>query len=149
MFGCLLRSYGCVKSKSEAGLRSERLGGITGHGFLPSHSGNPKGRPRTRWLLNALKAKVQETGPDGRSIEEQLVDVLVDEALNGKNRLGALEEIFNRLEGRAHQTLAVSDLTQEIRMKSDAELEFYLQRDRWPDEAEKQALLEKRDLPPA
>ena len=138
-----------MKIRLQDGSRQKQLGGVTGRGFRPGQSGNPTGRPRTRGLLNALKAKVQETAPDGRSIEEQLVDVLVDEALNGKNRLPALEEIFNRLEGRAHQTLAVSDLTEEMRTKSDAELEFYLQHNRWADDAEKQALLEKRDLPSA
>jgi hypothetical protein len=127
----------------------KQLGGITGHGFMPGHSGNPKGRPRVRGLLNALKAKVQETGPDGQTIEEQLVEVLLDEALNGRNRLPALTEILNRLEGRAHQTLAISDPNQELRMKSDAELHFFLEHNRWPDEDEKRALLEKRDLPPA
>ena len=137
-----------MRNPVEGGVRQKRVGGVTGHGFMPGHSGNPKGRPRIRGLLNALKAKVQETGPDGRSIEEQLVDVLVEEALSGRNRLPALEEIFNRLEGRAHQTLAV-DLNQEIRMKSDAELDFYLRHSRWPDDAEKQELLEKRDLPSA
>jgi len=127
--------------------QQKRVGGVTGHGFLPGRSGNPKGRPRTRGLLNALKAKVQEMGPDGRSIEEQLIDVLVDEALNGKNRLPALEEIFNRLEGRSHQTLAVSDLSQEIRMKSDSELEFYLQHDRWPSTTEELSLLKRSAQP--
>jgi hypothetical protein len=122
--------------RSGDGARPKRLGGVTGHGFLPGHSGNPHGRPRTRGLLNTLKAKVQETGSDGRSIEEQLVDVLVDEALNGKNRLPALEEIFNRMEGRARQTLEVADITADLRNRSDEELRFHLEHDRWPDDGE-------------
>ncbi|MBZ5689158.1 MAG: DUF5681 domain-containing protein [Acidobacteriia bacterium] len=130
-----------MKNPISSGTKQKRLGGVTGHGFLPGRSGNPKGRPRVRGLLNALKAKVQEAGPDGRSIEEHLVDVLVGEALNGKNRLPALEEIFNRLEGRAHQTVAISDFTQEMSTKSDAELEFHLRNNRWPTDEEKPLLL--------
>lgn len=138
-----------MKTRLRDGLQQKQLGGVTGLGFRPGCSGNPKGRPRTRGLLNALKSKVQETGPDGRSIEEQLVDVLVEEALNGKNRLPALEEIFNRLEGRAHQTLAVSDLTQEMSTKSDAELEFHLQHNRWPTDEERPLLLATEAKAPA
>jgi Family of unknown function (DUF5681) len=134
-----------VKTRLRDG--SQQLGGVTGHGFRPGQSGNPKGRPRTRGLLNALKAKVQETAHDGRSIEQMLVDVLVEEALHGKNRLPALEEIFNRLEGRAHQTVAVSDLTQEMSTKSDAELEFYLLHNRWPSDEEQALLLQKPPSP--
>ena len=136
-----------MKASSGEGGRSKKLGGITGRGFLPGNSGNPNGRPRTRGLLNALKAKVQETGQDGRSIEEQLVDVLVDEALNGKNRLPAVEAVFDRLEGRARTTLEIADVTRQIREKSDEELIFHLQHDRWPDEKEKQLLSKKQELP--
>lgn len=103
---------------------------------MPGQSGNPKGRPYTKGLLTALRHKVAETTPDGRTIEEQLVEVLVQEALAGKNRLPAVEIIFDRLEGRAHQRLEVADITAELRNKSDAELQFHLDHDRWPDDHE-------------
>lgn len=115
---------------------TKQLGGITGRGFLPGQSGNPSGRPRTRGLIVALRAKVAEIGKDGRSIEEKLVAVLVDEALRGKHRLAAVELILDRLEGRARQQIEVADITQEIRAKSSAELRFYLEHYRWPSDDE-------------
>jgi hypothetical protein len=83
-------------------------------------------------LLGALHARVAEVGADGRSIEQQLVDVLLHEALRGKHRLAAVEVIFDRLEGRASQHIQVADVTKELRQKSDDELRFHLEHDRWP-----------------
>jgi uncharacterized protein DUF5681 len=116
--------------------QSKQLGGITGRGFLPGQSGNPKGRPYTKGLLTALRHKVAEIGSDGRTIEEQLVEVLVQEALNGQHPLPAVEIIFDRLEGRARQQIEVADVTRELREKSDEELRFYLEHQRWPVEDE-------------
>jgi len=123
--------------------RGERkqLGGCTGKGFLPGQSGNPNGRPRTRGLLGTLRVKVAEVGPDGLSLEERLVNVLLQEALHGRHRLAAVEIVFDRLEGRARQHLDVADVSKELKEKSDAELRFHLAHDRWPDENE---LLELR-----
>ena len=53
----------------------KRLGGITGRGFLPDQSGNPKGRPQTKGLLVALRNKIAEVSADGRTIETLLVEV--------------------------------------------------------------------------
>ena len=64
------------------------------------------------------------------------MEVLVQEALGGKNRLPAVEVIFDRLEGRARQHLEIADVTAELRNKSDAELQFHLDNNRWPDEEE-------------
>lgn len=111
----------------------KQLGGITGRGFLPGQSGNPSGRPRTRGLVSALRARVAEIGPDGRTLEEQLVGVLVQEALRGRQRLAAVEAIFDRLEGRSTQQIQVADVTRELREKTDAELRFHLEHDRWPE----------------
>jgi hypothetical protein len=111
----------------------KQLGGATGRGFMPGRSGNPNGRPRTRGLVSALHAKVAEVGADGRSIEQQLVDVLLHEALRGKHRLAAVEVIFDRLEGRASQHIQIADVTKELRQKSDDELRFHLEHDRWPE----------------
>jgi hypothetical protein len=114
----------------------KQLGGVTGRGFLPGQSGNPNGRPRTRGLLSALRAKVAEIGPDGRPLEERLVAVLIEEALKGKHRLAAVELIFDRLEGRARQQIEVADITKELREKSTFELQFYLEHNRWPTDHE-------------
>jgi hypothetical protein len=112
------------------------VGGVTGRGFLPGQSGNPNGRPHTKGLLTALRNKVAEAGADGRTIEDQLVEVLVQEALRGRHRLPAVEAIFDRLEGRATQQLNVRDVTADLRSRSDQELEFHLRHDRWPSENE-------------
>jgi hypothetical protein len=125
-----------VEKNVEQRVEPKQLGGITGRGFLPGRSGNPNGRPRTRGLVSALHAKVSEVGPDGRSIEQQLVDVLLHEALRGKHRLAAVEVIFDRLEGRASQHIQIADVTKELRQKSDDELRFHLEHDRWPEESE-------------
>jgi hypothetical protein len=110
----------------------KRLGGASGHGFFPGRSGNPSGRPRTSGLLAALRARVSEVGPDGRAAEEQLANVLVEEGLHGKNRLAAVEVIFDRLEGRARQQIDVADVTRQLREKSDDDLRFFLAHSRWP-----------------
>lgn len=114
----------------------KQLGGVTGRGFLPGQSGNPNGRPHTKGLLTALRNKVAETGADGRTVEDQLVEVLVQEALRGKHRLPAVEAIFDRLEGRSTLRLDVNDVTADLRSRSNEELQFHLDHDRWPEEGE-------------
>jgi hypothetical protein len=122
-----------VEKNVEQRKQPKQLGGITGRGFVPGKSGNPSGRPRTRGLVSSLRAKMSEVGPDGRSLEERLVAVLIQEALRGRQRLAAVAVIFDRLEGRAHQQIQVADVTKELREKSDDELRFHLAHDRWPD----------------
>lgn len=107
-------------------------GCITGRGFLPGRSGNPNGRPRTRGLLGALRIRVAETAPDGRTIEELLVDALLHKALNGRHPMIALAYVFDRLEGRPRQELAVKTLAEDIQSRSDEELRHYLDHGHWP-----------------
>jgi hypothetical protein len=40
------------------------------------------------------------------------------------------------LEGRSRQHLEIADVTAELRNKSDAELQFHLDNNRWPDDDE-------------
>jgi Family of unknown function (DUF5681) len=122
-----------VEKNVEQRKQPKQLGGITGRGFVPGKSGNPSGRPRTRGLVSSLRAKMSEVGPDGRSLEERLVAVLIQEALRGRQRLAAVAVIFDRLEGRAHQQIQIADVTKELWEKSDDELRFHLAHDRWPD----------------
>jgi hypothetical protein len=134
--GPSLREVSNVEKNVEQRVEHKQLGGITGRGFLPGRSGNPSSRPRTRGLVSALHAKVSEVGPDGRRIKQQLVDVLLREALRGKHRLAAVEVIFDRLEGRASQHIQIADVTKEMRQKSDDELGFHLEHDRWLEDNE-------------
>ncbi|MGA3106257.1 MAG: DUF5681 domain-containing protein [Terriglobales bacterium] len=122
-----------MQNKENQRAEPKQLGGITGRGFVPGQSGNPSGRPRTRGLVSALRTKMSEVGADGRSLEERLVGVLIQEALKGRQRLAAVAVIFDRLEGRAHQQIQIADVTKELREKSDDELRFHLAHDRWPD----------------
>jgi hypothetical protein len=133
-----------VKNNDEQRSQPKQLGGCTGKGFVPGQSGNPSGRPRTRGLLGTLRLRVAEIGPDGRTLEEKLISVLLQEALHGRHRLAAVEVIFDRLEGRARQHLDVADVTKELKEKTDNELRFHLANDRWPDENE---LLELNSQP--
>jgi hypothetical protein len=102
-------------------------------GFLPGQSGNPSGRPRTTGLLNALKKTVSQVVEDGRSVEQHLVDALIKEAFDGKNRMAALSYIFDRLEGRPRQQLDVKDITADLAARTDEELRFFLAHGCWPD----------------
>jgi hypothetical protein len=111
-----------MENNSKQPRRTKQLGGITGAGFMPGQSGNPDGRPHTKGLLTALRNKVAETGADGRTIEDQLVDVLVQEALRGKHHLPAVQAIFDRLEGRSTLRLDVNDVTADLRSRSNEEL---------------------------
>lgn len=111
------------------------LGGVTGRGFMPGKSGNPNGRPRTRGLLNALKAAVEEVGPDGRNVEQQVVDALIDEALRGRHRLPAIQTIFDRLEGRPRQQLEIKhDDLGDLASRSDGDLEYFVAHGCWPEQ---------------
>jgi len=74
--------------------------------------------------MAALRLKITEIAPDGRTIEEHLIDALLQEALRGKHRLPAVELIFDRLEGKARQTLEVADITSQLREQTDEELRF-------------------------
>ena len=48
----------------------------------------------------------------------------------------AVEQIVDRLEGRLRPHLEIADVTPELRNKSDVELQFHLDNNRWPDEQE-------------
>ena len=60
----------------------------------------------------------------------------MQEALRGKHRLPAVEAIFDRLEGRSTQRVDVNDVTADLRSRSNEELQFHLDNNRWPDEGE-------------
>jgi hypothetical protein len=47
-----------------------------------------------------------------------------------------VEAIFDRLEGRSIQRVDVKDVSADLRGRTDQELQFHLDNNRWPDEAE-------------
>jgi hypothetical protein len=54
--------------------------------------------------------------------------------------INAIGDRLEGLPGRPTQAVQISDLTREIREKSDAELHFYLDDSRWPTDEEKALL---------
>ena len=62
------------------------------------------------------------------------------EAFCCKHRLPAVEMIFDRLEVRARQQIEVADIIRELHEKSDEELRFYVEHNRWPDGEQEQSL---------
>jgi hypothetical protein len=116
--------------------RNKQLGGITGRGFLPGRSGNVNGRPKTNTgLVNAIRAKVAELAPDGRTIAQHIAAMLVDESLRGRHRVAAASVILDRLEGRPAQQLDLNNITQDLASRSEDELRFHLANDCWPEDA--------------
>jgi hypothetical protein len=103
-------------------------------------SPNLGGRPKTRLLSESLRARLAELvpgDPDGRTFAQAVAENLIEIACStGPGAVAAMGEIANRVEGKAKQEIAVSDLTRQLREKSDAELLFYLGNNRWPEEDE-------------
>jgi len=58
----------------------------------------------------------------------------------GSAAVHAAREIADRLEGRSRQQIEVADFTADLRSRSDAELHFYLDNNRWPSDEEKALL---------
>jgi hypothetical protein len=112
--------------------------------FRKGVSGNPGGRPKSRLLSEALKnrlAQAVDDDPASKTFAEAIADNLVRIACSEEpGAVHAASEIADRIEGRSRQSIEVSDITAELRNKSDAELWFFLQNNRWPDDAEKALL---------
>jgi hypothetical protein len=116
---------------------TRQLGGITGRGFLPGRSGNVNGRPKTNTgLVNAIRAKVAEVAPDGRTVAQHIAAMLVEESLRGRNKIAAASVILDRLEGRPAQQLDLNNITQDLAGRTDDELRFHLLHDAWPEDVE-------------
>lgn len=122
-------------NNNEENNAKQRLrGGITGKGFRPGQSGNPKGRPPTRRLVNALKAALGEVRKDGRTMEQAIAGELVREALRGRRKLAAIAEIFDRIEGKPRQQVDLNDITEEFSGRTDEELLYYAEHGNWPEQ---------------
>jgi len=103
-------------------------------------SPNPGGRPKSRLLSEALRERLAESksdDPSGRTFAEVIAENLVEIACSkGPGAVAAMGEIADRCEGKARQEIAVSDVTRQLREKSDEELKFYLEHGHWPEDAQ-------------
>jgi len=123
-----------AKNNARINAKQRKPGGVTGKGFRPGKSGNPKGRPRTRGLLTALRATLGEVRKDGRTIEQALVDALIGQAFRGRSKLSALQTIFDRLEGRPKMQLDFNDVTAAMKNRTAGELLHYAETGFWPED---------------
>jgi hypothetical protein len=75
--------------------------------FKPGESGNPKGRPKSVTLSEALRAQLGQMmpGEDEKTYAEKIALCLCDEAAKGN--VGAAKEIADRTEGKPRQSLDV------------------------------------------
>jgi hypothetical protein len=100
-------------------------------------SPNPGGRPRSQVLSEALRAKlaqVKADDPHQRTFVEVLAENLVTLACSQeRNAVAAAVEIANRIEGRVHERIEFTDLSQQLSLRSNEELEHYLAHGCWPD----------------
>jgi hypothetical protein len=62
------------------------------------------------------KYKIRTVGKrmSGRTIEELLVDALIQEAFIGKNRMAALAYVFDRLEGTPRRQIDLKNVTEDL-----------------------------------
>jgi len=103
-------------------------------------SGNPGGRPKSRLLSEALRTRLAEVKPDdpaGRTYAEVVAQNLIEIACSeGPGAVHAANEIADRLEGRSRQSIEFADITADLRNRSDEELLFHLENNRWPSDEE-------------
>jgi hypothetical protein len=113
-------------------------------------SPNPGGRPKSRLLSEALRSRlgeVKQGDPAGRTYAEVVAENLVEIACSeGPGAVHAASEIADRLEGRSRQQIEFADITADLRNRSDEELRFHLEHDRWPTNEE--LLLLKQPVEP-
>jgi hypothetical protein len=112
--------------------------------YRKGHSGNLGGRPKSRILSEALRARLAEVNPGdpgGRTFAEVVAQNLIELACSeGPGAVHAANEIADRIEGRAPQSIHISDLAADLQSRSDEELEFHLANNRWPTDEERALL---------
>lgn len=116
-------------SKTTLKQRGKRPGGITGKGFLPGHSGNPNGRPRTAKFSEAARRLAEEIGQNGRTGAEQLAEHCFRRALKGSAR--HVELFLAYTEGKPKQGVELSGpdgSAMRFENMTDAELDARLQK---------------------
>jgi len=95
-------------------------------------------RPKTSLLSQALAvtlAEVVPNDPQERTYAQLVADTRVGIATTpGRLSVAAAAEIANRVEGRVHERIEFTDLTEQLSMRSDEELEYFLSNGQWPNE---------------
>jgi hypothetical protein len=83
-------------------------GNKVGKTFRPGQSGNPKGRPKSALLSDALRHMLAEACPEDpeRTWAEVIADALIARAAAGD--VQAAKEIADRVEGKARQHVTLS-----------------------------------------
>jgi hypothetical protein len=95
-------------------------------------------------------AEVKPGDPAGRTYAEVVAENLIEIAcMDGPGAVHAASEIADRLEGRSRQSIEFADITADLRNRSDEELKFHLEHDRWPSDEEKALLLAPSPHPTA
>ena len=85
--------------------------------LLPGHTANPNGRPSTGIALSdLLRGKLEgrlsellpeEYAQDKRTVNEAIADTVIKEVLSGRDPIKAAALVFDRLEGKAPQSIAL------------------------------------------
>ena len=92
-------------------------------------SGNP-GVAQRSLLSQALAVTLAEVvlnDPQERTYAQLVADTLVGIATTpGRLSVAAAAEIANRVEGRVHERIEFTDLTEQLSMRSDEELRYFL-----------------------
>lgn len=119
--------------------------------FRKGQSGNAGRRPKSRLLSEALRTRLTEVKPGdpaGRTYAEVVAENLIEIACSqGPGSVQAANEVADRIEGRPTQSVQIGDFRQELAAKSDEELLFHLQHDRWPTIEELLLLKESVETP--
>ena len=104
--------------------------------FRKGQSGNAGGRPKSRLLSVALRARLAEIKRDDvekRTWAEIIATNLIEIASSkSPSAIAAANEVCDRAEGRSRQSIEFSDISADLRSRSDEELLFHVQHNRWP-----------------
>ena len=79
--------------------RKNNVGGITGKGFKPGQSGNPKGRAKKGNAIADILNELLEKKKDGKTVRTQILEKVTTMALSGDR--WAVEFLADRTEGKA------------------------------------------------
>jgi hypothetical protein len=79
--------------------------------FKKGQSGNPGGRPKSKPFTDALRIAVLEADGDTTKLR-RIAAKLTEMAISGD--IQAIREIFDRLEGKAHQSVELNDNRSEL-----------------------------------